>query len=450
MSKQVDVIIIGAGLTGLTLAFYLQKAGKKVLIYEKENRTGGVMKTTHKNGFRYETGPNSGSMSSPEMAELFEDLNGKVELEVANEQSKNRWIWKKGQWHSLPSDLWSGLTTPLFSFNDKLRILGEPFRKKGTNPLETVSELVQRRMGNSFLDYAVNPFISGIYAGDPSQLVTKYALGKLYRLEQEYGSFIGGTIKKAKTRTERDKKATKEVFTARGGKQKIIDALTNAIGKENIILNATNIKVLKNDKFKVKFEDQNATASVIISTIGSYALANTFPFIEKQEIAPITKLKYAKVAQVVVGYHKWTGLPLNAFGGLIPEVEKRDCLGILFPSSLFSHRAPQGGALMTLFMAGVKRPDIIAMSDDEIRELALKEIKETLQCTSRPDLLEIKRYPYAIAQYEASSPNRIKAITEIENHYPGLYLAGSICDGIGMSDRVTQARKIAEIVINKG
>ena len=449
MSKNVDAIIIGAGLTGLSTAFYLLKSGKKVLIFEKENRTGGVMQTTYTDDFVYETGPNSGSMGSPEMAELFDDLGNAVELEVASELSKDRWIWKNGKWHSLPSGLWMGLTTPLFSLYDKFRILGEPFRKKGNNPHETVSELVKRRLGKSFLNYAVNPFISGIYAGDPSQLVTKYALSKLYNLEQTYGSFIGGAMKKAKTKTERDKKATREVFTAKGGKQRLIDALTDAIGRENIILNAKGLRVDKHKDYIVTCDNEEATAPIVISTVGAYSLSQLFPFIPKSEISAITNLKYAKVVQTVCGYKKWDGLPLKAFGGLIPEIEKRDCLGILFPSSIFSGRAPQSGVLFTLFMGGVKRPDIIEMSDDEIKALALKEIKETLQCSFAPDLLDIKRYQHAIPQYDATSKERLETIEKIEKENQGLYLAGNIRDGIGMSDRVTQARTIVDAIVKR-
>lgn len=447
MHKNVDVIIIGAGLTGLTTAFYLQRGGKKVLIFEREGRTGGVMQTTHKDGFVFETGPNSGSMGSPEMAELFEDLQGKVELEVANEKSKDRWIWKNGRWHSLPSGLKSAINTPLFTFYDKLRILGEPFRKKGDNPQETLSELVKRRLGKSFLDYAVNPFISGIYAGDPSRLVTKYAMKKLYNLEQTYGSFILGSINKAKTRTERDKKATREVFTAKGGIEKLISALTAAVGEENIILNASDVSVNKEDKYIVTSAQEEATAPIVISTVGAYALEQLFPFLKPSVLSPITKLKYAKVVQAVCGYNKWEGLPLNAFGGLVPEVEKRDCLGILFPSSIFSGRAPQGGVLMTLFLGGVKRPDIIALTDDEIRRLAQKEIRETLACDKSADLLAIKRYQKAIPQYGADSEQRIEAIENIEKDNQGLFLAGNIRDGIGMSDRVAQARTITETIV---
>lgn len=191
-----QITIIGGGLTGLTLAFYLKRAGKKVTIIERNHEPGGVIRTFTEQGFTYEAGPNTGVLSSPELVQLFDDLGDTCSLEVANPNAKRRLILKDGSWEALPHNLSSAITTPLFSLYDKIRILGEPFRKKGSNPYETLDKLVARRLGKSFLDYAVDPFISGIYAGNPANLVTKFALPKLYNLEQNYGSFIRGAIKK--------------------------------------------------------------------------------------------------------------------------------------------------------------------------------------------------------------------------------------------------------------
>ncbi len=162
-----EVTIIGAGLTGLSLAYYLQQAGMEVLLLEKEERPGGVINSVEEGGFIYETGPNTGILGNPEIVELFGELAGLCELETANPMAKNRWIWKSGQWHPLPAGLAAAIKTPLFTGGDKLRILGEAFRKKGNDPMESVAGLVKRRLGESYLDYAVDPFISGIYAGDP-------------------------------------------------------------------------------------------------------------------------------------------------------------------------------------------------------------------------------------------------------------------------------------------
>src|SRR6056297_2983809 len=447
---QTDITIIGAGITGLTLAYHLKNAGANVRIVEKADHIGGVIQTATENGFIYETGPNTGVLSNPELVELFEDL-ADVNLETANKDSKNRWILKNNRFHAMPAGLISGITTPLFSFYDKFRILGEPWRKPGTNPDETLADLVKRRMGKSFLNYAVDPFISGIYAGNPEKLIPKYALPKLYNLEQTYGSFIRGAMKKAKEpKTDRDKKATKEVFSAQNGLENLTNALGKTIGMDSIHTKSQDTQIQPTDRgFKTTFADSEGTSYTItsarvVSTVAAPNLQPLLPFLDTEKLKPINDLVYAKVVQVVLGFENWTGRRLNAFGGLIPSREKRKILGILFPSSIFKNRAPDNGALLSVFIGGMRHPEAIDMSDEELLTLAKTEVKATLHEKNEPHLQKVFRYKNAIPQYTIDTPKRLAAIDEIEQKYPGLILAGNIRDGIGMADRVKQAVDLSE------
>jgi protoporphyrinogen/coproporphyrinogen III oxidase len=525
-NNKVDVAVIGAGLTGLTAAFYLVKAGLSVAVIEKQERIGGVIRTIHKDGFIIEAGPNTGVFSTPELVRLFDDLGDRCKPEFANSKGKQRWIWKGGRWHPLPSGLRSAIATPLFSWYDKFRILAEPFRKRGTDPYETVAQLVRRRMGKSYLDYAVDPFISGIYAGDPGRLVTQFALPKLHRLEQEYGSFIRGAAKKRKEpKDELTKRATREVFSVKGGLQELTDALGEAVGREHFRLGAGGLKVGRaGEKYIATFtqngEMESIEADRVVSTTGGYALRDIFGstqaggeesgsdgdsglkagsqedgshmagrqnirasrpgglvtgsssanspmngnqktgshgasgqdtgLLNTKELEPFDKLQYARVVEVVAAYRQWPGIPLNAFGGLIPSKERRDALGILFTSSIFEGRAPEGGAILSVFMGGMRRPEIYDKTDEEIGALAMKEIGKTLQTGgAQPAHLEIFRYRYAIPQYEKSTGERLAAVRSIEERYPGLLLAGNIRDGIGMADRVKQGVEIAQRIIGE-
>lgn len=455
-SEKTNIVIVGAGLTGLTMAFYLKKAGINFKMVEKASRTGGVIQTINENGFVYETGPNTGVISHPELAELFEDLTGNCTLETADPNAKRRLIWKNRMWHAIPSGLLSAINTPLFTWYDKFRILGEPFRPKGTNPDETLAELVKRRLGQSFLDYAVDPFISGVYAGDPNNLITRYALPKLWKLEQEYGSFVGGSIKKAKLpKSERDKKATREVFSAKGGLSRLTEAMTDAIGSENIILNAQDIitkPTAEGFQLQITTQEQMIAleANNLVTTCGGYALAGLLPFLNEEEIAPFNELEYAAVTQVLLGFNRWKGMSLKAFGGLVPSREKRNILGILFTSSFFENRAPREGAILSVFMGGIKRPDIIRMNDEEIQSLLDKELPRMLGDRNlNPDMVRIHRYPKAIPQYGINTGKRYEMIDRLQQKYPGLILAGNIRDGIGMADRVKQGRSIAEELIKR-
>jgi len=454
-SVNPEVVIIGAGLTGLTMGLYLKKAGINFLIIEKSAKVGGVIQTISEKGFVYETGPNTGVLSHPEMAELFEDLSGKCELETADPSAKRRLIWKNNQWNALTSGLWSAITTPLFTWGDKFRILSEPWRPKGTDPNEKLSDMVTRRLGKSFLDYAIDPFISGIYAGNPNELVPRYALPKLWKLEQEYGSFIRGAIKKGKLpKTDRDKKATKEVFSAKGGLGRLAEALSDSIGAENIILSANAMIKHSANGFILQVTTPEKIITIdtprLVTTCGAYVLGDLLPFLNEEEIAPFNDLKYAAVTQVLLGFNKWKGISLKAFGGLVPGIENKNILGALFTSSFFAGRAPKGGALISVFMGGTKRPDISEMDNYEIESLINKDLPRMMSDRSlSADLIRIHRYPKAIPQYTESSGKRFEMIDQLQQKYPGLILAGNIRDGIGMADRVKQGRTIAEELIGK-
>jgi protoporphyrinogen/coproporphyrinogen III oxidase len=449
-SRRTEVIIIGAGLTGLSLGHYLKKAGKSFIILEKEGKPGGVISSAEEDGFTFEKGPSTGVLSTPEIALLFEDLKHRCSLEIADSGAKKRYIMKDGRWISLPSGFLSAISTPLFTLGDKLRILREPFVRPGSDPDETVAQMVKRRLGKSYLDYAVNPFISGIYAGDPARLVTRFALPKLYALEHNYGSFIRGSVAKAtQKKSEDEKRATREVFSVRGGLGNLISALADEAGSENIITGCESLTVYKVlDGYKVIFEDKSGTADefnapVVVTTIGGYALPPVLSFIPRQTMRIISELEYAKVVQVAAGYKHWNGSTLDAFGGLVPEVEKRNILGILFPSAIFRGRAPVGGALLSVFLGGMRDPSMIEKYDDEIRDIVLSEIRDTLFCNHEPDLFRVYRYEHAIPQYGKDSEVRLTTIRNIQRDYPGLILAGNIRDGIGMADRVKQAKAIA-------
>ena len=448
---ETDIVIIGAGLTGLTTAHYLNKLHKKFIVLEKKDRVGGVIHSVREDEFLYEEGPNTGLISNSAVANLFDDISNLCEVEIAKDSVKKRYILKNGNWCVLPMGLFQGITTPLFTFKDKLRVLGEPFRARSVNPHEDLSSLVIRRLGKSFLNYAVDPFILGVYAGNPAKLITKYALPKLYALEQDYGSFIGGAIKKKFQKKDAEtKKITKKTFSFKGGLNSLTKALYDSSGHNKFLLQIQDIAVNTTSEGyvvtgkKTNGENISIKAKHIITTIGAYALESLLPFIPKSDMAKLISLKYAKVIEVVLGFKQWNGIKLDAFGGLIPFKEKRDIIGILFMSAFLNNRVPVNGALFTIFMGGVRRPEIMNLSDNEIFEIIEKESKNLLFCpVFKPDLFKIIHHSNAIPQYGKESGERFETIHKIEKKYAGLVIGGNLRDGIGMADRIKQGEKLA-------
>ncbi|MBQ3874538.1 MAG: protoporphyrinogen oxidase, partial [Bacteroidaceae bacterium] len=340
-----DIVVIGAGLTGLTTAYTLARKGREVTVLERMDKAGGQIQTHAENGFVFESGPNTGVVSVPEVAELMRDLQetsgGKCQLEIAPASSKRRLIWKGSKFRALPSGLFSAITTPLFTTADKLRILGEPWRKKGTNPDESVGSLARRRLGKSFVNYAVDPFLSGVYAGNPDALVTRFALPKLYNLEHNYGSFVRGAIAKAREpKTDRDKLATKKVFSAVGGLGKITEAMADYLGNR-ILLGLKDIKVMpEGDGWRISFGDadgnkQQITCNKVVTTCGAYSLPELLPFVDDETMSKLNNLNYSPIVEVSVGVRDTKGKKFQAFGGLVPSRENKKVLGILFPSACF-------------------------------------------------------------------------------------------------------------------
>lgn len=454
---KTEVTIIGAGLTGLTIAHNLRQRDISYILLEKTNRPGGVIHTEHEAGFTYETGPNTGVIGNPNVVRLFDELAGNCTLETARSSAKKRLILKNGTWHPLPSGLKEAIKTPLFTTGDKFKILAEPFRRRGRDPFETLADLVKRRMGKSFLDYAIDPFIAGIYAGNPNHLVTRFALPKLYALEQKYGSFILGAIRKKFEKKEPEaERVTREVFSAENGLGNLIHALEKSIGTENILMNATEIQVEPfNGQFRLQYihagEKAGIDSKFVITTTPAPALPAILPFLSSNDLSPIIKLRYARVVQVILGFRKWEGMDINAFGGLVPSKENRKILGVLLTSSFLNNRAPEGGALLSVFMGGERNPELFDLNDEEIISLVSENIMELMKLKSfQPDLLRIFKYEHAIPQYGKDSQERLNAIQKIQQQYPGLILAGNIRDGIGMADRIQQGRVVGDISVERG
>lgn len=449
--KSTETLILGAGLTGLTTAYYLKKRNKDFLVLEKEQQVGGVIKTGNDKGYIFEEGPNTGVVGNTTVVELFEELSDRCKPELGGENVKKRYILKNGKWQHLPMGLTDAVRTPLFSMKDKLRVLGEPFRSAGKEPHENLASFVKRRLGKSFLEYAIDPFIIGVYAGDPNYLIPKYALPKLYNLEQKYGSLIGGTIRKGfEKKTDMEKKVSKKVFSFEGGMGSFVNALYEASGKDRFVLGAKDIQVMPvEDGYLITWTEASGQtveikAKNVISTVGAYALESTMPFIPNDKLLKINSLLYTKVIELAIGFDKWEGMQLDGFGGLIPSKENRDILGILFMSSLFKNRNPEGGALLSVFMGGVRRQDLISLSDAEIKQIVERECSDLLNIRDfNPDLFKIIRHKWAIPQYGIESGERFATIQELEQQYKGLFIAGNLRDGIGMADRMNQGKMLA-------
>lgn len=449
-----DCVVIGGGLTGLTTAYRLRQKGVNFCLIEHSERLGGQIQTFRRDGFVYEAGPSTGLVSKTEVVDLFDELGGDSLVQYARPVAQRRLIGYKGRFCPLPSGLMSAIATPLFSWRDKFRILGEPWRKAGQDPYETIASVVRRRLGQSFYTYAIDPFIGGIYAGDAEALVTRYALPRLYALEQEWGSWVrGACAKMCQGKTEAERRVDKRIYSCYGGLSAMIDALVERIGSEHVLLSTTikEVQRLPNGMWQLTLlkrgEQVQMQCRSLISTIAPQALVTMLGEVLPSGLsAPLISMRHAPVVQVAVGY-KAIDLDFEAFGALIPRIEDAQVLGILNPSAGFESRAPEGGVLLSVFLGGMRAPRFIEQSDEAVRTFVIKSLDKWLGIQQIPDLLHIFRHQQAIPQYERSTGERIEAIAQLEAECMGLFVGGNMLDGIGMPDRIAQGYRLAERVV---
>ncbi|PJA96689.1 MAG: protoporphyrinogen oxidase, partial [Ignavibacteriales bacterium CG_4_9_14_3_um_filter_34_10] len=243
------VIILGAGISGLTTAFWLKKNNFDFVILEKENHVGGSMQTIQKDGFQIDFGPNSGLETTPLIRQIVDEIGFNDQMVYASKSSNKRFILRNNELHVLPTSPSAFLKTKLFSTKAKLRLFAEPFIGKSDDGYyQSMSDFVRRRLGQEFLDYAIDPFVSGVFAGDPNKLSVKSAFPKLYRLEEVYGGLIKGMIKGAKERKQRaeQSKQNAKMFSFINGMQSFANAIADTM-KENILLNANVHKIEKHN-----------------------------------------------------------------------------------------------------------------------------------------------------------------------------------------------------------
>ena len=449
------VAIIGAGITGLTAAFELQKRGVPVAIYEASRRAGGVIRTVRQDSFMAECGPNTLLETSPAIPALFRELGIADQALPSDSRAKNKYVIRRGRPVPMPSSPSEFFTSELFSPGAKLRLLKEPFVPRSAPEIEeSLAAFVVRRLGTEFLDYAITPFVAGVYAGDPWKLSVREAFGKVYELEQRYGSLIGGQILGARERKRTGgvskQNAPKVSFT--GG----LDTLTNALAAKlgaNLHLGQKLDRLEEVEggwRLELNCDGQKDVAnhSAVILTAPAYSLTD-LPLRSDLHVSLgfLRRISYAPVSSVVLGYRReQVEHPLDGFGFLVPEVENLNILGAIFSSSLFPNRAPDGHVLITCYLGGLRSPELPFRDVAHQIGLVRADLEKTVGVIGAPVFSHHAVYPRAIPQYELGYAKIRREIEAVEIKCPGLYFGGNYHRGVSLGDSLLNGLALGERV----
>ena len=449
-----SVGIIGAGITGLTAAFQLRAQGLDVTVLEASDHVGGKIRSEHADGYLVEHGPNTVQRATPLMNTLIDRLGLAEAVVEAQAAAKKRYVVRDGTPQPLPTSPPGFFTSDLFSLKAKLRLLGEPFiRPAPPEDEESVADFARRRLGGEILDYGLNPFVGGIFAGDPEQLSLQHAFGRLHELEQQHGSLFKGMIRSMRSTnasSEPDDTPIRRMFSFRDGLQMLPDTLAAHLG--SAIHRRAPVSVLRREDSQwaatVQRDGQEAetyTFDAVVATVPLHRFAN-LGLRTDLDLSPLTKVPYPPVSVVAMGFPRdQVAHPLDGFGMLVPEVERAfRILGTVFSSTLFPDRAPDDHVLLTTFVGGARDPVLGRASLDEQRTVIHSDLAALLGVRGAPSFVHRVQWPHAIPQYTLGYGQVKGLIDRLEQQQPHLFLAGNYRQGISLGDAIDSGARAAQ------
>jgi len=403
-----SVAVIGAGITGLTAGFYLKQRGLPVTVYESSGRVGGVIQSLRRDGYLAEFGPNTILETSPKIGQLVRDAGLQSRRLDPDPKAEARYVVRYRRPIAMPGSPLGFFTTRLFTARAKWAVLREPFVPRRTDGKEeSVAEFVLRRLGQEFLDHAIDALVAGVYAGDPYKLSVPQAFPKLGQLEARYGSLIKGQIFGARERRQRGEvakdRAAKVSFDE--GLQVLPETLAERLG-DSLRLNTTVVGFSQAPNGWVLHlrddgEERQAAHPAVIYAGTAYRLAELALHSEARlSLKPFGEIRYPPVASVVLGFRREdVAHPCQGFGMLIPRIEGFKILGTIFSSSLFPNRAPADHLTLTSYVGGERFPELASLPPEQLFQLTCADLQVLLGVRGRPTFQHSVVYPRAIPQY---------------------------------------------------
>ncbi len=449
-------IIIGAGISGLAVAYYLQKLGKQCLILEASDRVGGYLQSVREGNYLFEMAANS-ILADTNIVDFLHEIGLTDEILYPNTTSNKRYILKNGRYCALPSSPPSLLFNSFFSWKTKFKLLKE-FRNKTLSPKnETVAEFFERHFGKEIVEYAVNPFVMGIYAGNPEKLLIAKTFPQLLEMEKNYGSVIRGLMK---TKSG----ARKLSLNFKNGMETLPKAIAKIILEKHLsggfeppdryeikfdtkvinIVPITNDKnSVNNHKFCIETSKGNFFCDTVVITSPSF---QTQVFVNQyftEFSHALQKLQYPPLTVVHSVFKKAAvGLKLDGFGGLHPKIENQFSAGAIWTSSVLENRCPDDEIMLTNFIGGEISPEKAQLSDELLLQNLNKELQNLYKITEPPVLQRITRWKQAIPQYDK---NMIKTDEIIETlAEKRIFVAANWNLGVSLADAIKKGKELAE------
>lgn len=446
-----NIAVVGAGLTGLTAAYRLHRQGCRVTVFEAAERTGGSIQSIRDSGYLIEAGPNSLQFGEPLLRQLVHELGLDEAVVPSNPLAKRRYLVRGGRFVAAPDSPFALLGTPLFGQRTKLSLLADLFSRPRVRSTDlSLAELIRSHFTQELVNYAVNPFIAGVYAGDPEKLSARHAFPSLWQAERSHGSILRGLMAAAKARKARGESSPSPIVSFRDGLQQLPAALAAELPPGSLRLGTAVETLLPGKPHTLLWRNSAGTGSDtfdrVVLAVPAGALARlTVGALGERPLATLENIPHPPVSSLFLGYRReQIAHPLDGFGGLVPAVEHRDVLGILFSSTLFPGRAPEGHVGLTIFAGGTRQSGHARLPTPQLLERIGRDLRELLGAQGEPVFVRHTQWPRAIPQYVLGYEVWKDAITSFENQHAGIFVGGNVRDGISLPDCVKAGHRLAD------
>lgn len=436
-------IVVGGGISGLATAWFLRSRGHGVAVLEAEAEPGGSIRSLRRDGFLVEAGPNSALYRDGALGELVRGLGLEGELVAADAAAKRRYVAKDGRPVPLPGGPLAFLATRVFTPRGKLRLLLEPFHRRASVE-ESIAQFARRRLGPEFLDWAIDPFVSGVYAGDPERLSVRAATPKIHALEVEYGSlFLGAAARMLRGRPGGPQPSGR-LISFRSGMQALPSAIARSLGSD-FRAGAPVEAIARTPRgWAARTAAAVEEGDRLVLALPAHRAAELLAPLDPGLAQPLAGIRYAPVASVALGFERArVAHPLDGFGMLLPGRLGCATLGVLLSSTLFPARAPPGRVLLTAFVGGARHASAAELPEGALVERVLDELGPLLGLRGVPAFRQVTRWPRAIPQYELGHFERLARIDAAAARLPGLHLRANWRDGVSLGDCAANARALA-------
>ncbi|MFC3040667.1 protoporphyrinogen oxidase [Virgibacillus xinjiangensis] len=457
------IAIVGGGITGLSAAYYLQKEinDKKlpyeIKLIESGNRLGGKIKTLKQNGFTIEQGPDSLLARKQPALKLTKELG--LEERVIHNGTGQSFMLMKRKLYQMPKEAFMGIpktaksirSTKLISTTGKLRAMMEPFIPKGKKDGDqSLGEFFRRRFGDELLVNQVDSLLSGIHSGDIDRMSLKATYPMFHKLEQEYGSVMKGLRKTMPSpKKNASSKPASVFFSYEGGLGTLVERLEEELEEDNVQLNTSvdHIEKKENGYHLLLSDGTVYKADAVISTTPHSAVPRMFSQYDFFKV--FNHVPSVSTANVVLAFDQSAlKKDIDGTGFLVSRNSDYRITACTWTHKKWPNTAPEGKALLRCYVGRPGDEEIVDLSDDEITDIVLKDLRKVMKIKGKPEFTVITRWKNGRPQYHVGHVERLAEVrANMESHLPGVYLAGASYEGGGIPDCIEQGEQAVTNVL---